>query len=97
VNAGTAERMLLVTDNEMWAIHHARLAVKGPVLDIVERWLRRNGWFFEKLNAAPPKAPAGFQTVHYFECLQCGEEVLPEHAYLHKHDAPSDAGMEGSR
>jgi len=88
------ERMLLATDQEMWAIHHARLAVKGPVLDIMEKWLTRNGWHYKELKPAPPKAPEGFQTVYYFECLQCGEEVLPEHVGNHTHEPCHDNEVE---
>ena len=51
----TDERMMRITEQEAWALHHARLAVKGPVLDIVEKWFTRNGWFFRKMEAAPPK------------------------------------------
>jgi hypothetical protein len=51
----TDERMMRITEQEAWALHHARLAVKGPVLDIVEKWFTRNGWFFEGSEPAPPK------------------------------------------
>jgi len=47
--------MMRTTEQEEWALHHARLAVKGPVLDIVEKWFTRNGWFFNKMDPAPPK------------------------------------------
>ena len=49
------ERMLRVTDMEMWAIHHARLNSKGSVLAGMETRLKRNGWFFKDLEPAPSK------------------------------------------
>lgn len=49
------ERMMRVTKEEEWALHHARLSVHGPVLDIVEKWFTRNGWFWGRMEIAPPK------------------------------------------
>ena len=49
------ERMMRVTKEEEWALHHARLSVRGPVLKIVERWFARNGWFWENMEPAPPR------------------------------------------
>lgn len=51
----TEERIMRVTEDDMWAIHHARLNSTGLVLSKMEKWLERNGWFFKDLPRAPPK------------------------------------------
>ena len=78
--------MLRANEDEMWAIHHARLNSDGLVLRKMEKWLERNGWFFKDLPPAPPKGSLScFMDGNAlcvvgpgFECLQESEAVFLE-------------------